>query len=235
MKRFYEQVTCAPHSDGFLIHLDGKPVKTPAGVVLVTPSERLAAAIADEWRVQVDTIDPQTMPLTQILVTALERGQNDRPAIQAEVLGYVNTDLLCYHAAQPEALAEEQAQIWAPWLLWFRDKTGVALQTTTNLSALTQPAAAHAAVKDWLDRTKLWDFTAIQMVTGMSGSVILALAFVAGDASPEDVFHAAHIEEIYRSRFYNEGLHGQDPHHEKTQKAFMRDLSALRFFLNALD
>ncbi|WP_317617661.1 ATP12 family protein [Sphingomonas daechungensis] len=44
--------------------LDGKPVKTPARVPLVVPTEALAEGIAAEWNDVAETIDPRAMPLT---------------------------------------------------------------------------------------------------------------------------------------------------------------------------
>lgn len=234
MKRFYKLVTAAPAGQGYFIHLDGKPVKTPSGQEIIVPGETLAGHVVLEWAAQTDVIDPQTMPLTQILITALERGEQDRDAIRDQVLEYLNTDLLCYRTDMPEVLSKRQAATWDPWLTWFAGQSGVMLETTFKLAALTQPAAAHDFVRQKIDAAARWDFTAIQMVTALSGSVVLALAFADGKAMPEDVFAAAHVDELYRAGLYNEELHGRDPHQEKTQNAFLKDLQALRLFLDSL-
>lgn len=234
MKRFYKVVTPFRGPQGYLIHLDGKPVKTPSGQEISVPSEKLAAHVVGEWAAQRDVIDPQTMPLTQILITALERGEQDRDAIRDQVLEYLNTDLLCYRTDMPEELSARQAATWNPWLEWFAAQSGVMLGTTFQLVALTQAPAAHDYVRGVIDQSARWDFTAIQMVTALSGSVVLALAFAAGRASPEDIFAASHVDELYRAGLYNEALHGRDPHQEKTQNAFLQDLRALRLFLDSL-
>lgn len=235
MKRFYKLVTSFPGPNGHLIHLDGKPVKTPSGQEIVVPSEALAGHVVLEWAAQKDVIDPQTMPLTQILITALERGDQDRDAIRDQVLQYLNTDLLCYRTDMPEVLSARQAATWDPWLKWFAERSGVQLETTFKLVALMQPAGAHDYARGVIDKAARWDFTAIQMVTALSGSVVLALAFAAGDATPEDIFAASYVDELYRAGLYNEELHGRDPHQEKTQRAFLQDLQALRLFLDSLD
>lgn len=235
MKRFYKIVTFARHDDHYHIHLDGKAVRTPSGQALAVPGEKLARIVMQEWAAQMDTLIPDTMPLTQILTTALERSGTQRQEIENTVMGYLDTDLLCYRTVMPDALAQKQAEIWDPWLRWFEEQAGVALGTTTHLTALSQPRAAHDYARSVLQAADQWDFTALQMVTASSGSLVLALAFVARAASADDVFAAAHLEELYRSALYNEELYGRDPHQEKTQTAFLGDLNALRLFLDSLD
>ncbi len=233
MKRFYTLVTTAKDESGHVIHLDGKPIKTPDGRVVVAPTETLARHIVQEWAGQGGVIDSETMPLTQILVTALGRGEN-RPEIEKTILGYLDTDLLCYRAELPEALADRQSAIWDPWLQWFAAQSGAALSTTPGLSALKQPQAAHDYTTGFVRAADQWHFAVIQMVTASTGSIILGMAFAAGAATPEDVFWAAQVEELYRAELYNEPLYGPDPHQEKTQKALLRDLHALRLFLDSV-
>lgn len=234
MKRFYKIVTTAPGSDGFHIHLDGKPVKTPDGKIIVAPNEALAAHIAAEWAAQVTEIDPETMPMTQILVTCLSGTPEIRADIEKNILGYLNTDLLCYRTVMPEVLAERQAALWDKWLDWFAVKSGVRLETTNTLSALQQDQKAHDYLAQTVRAMNGWVFNVMQIVTGSSGSVILGLAFIDGAATPDDVFSASLVDEIYRASLYNELLYGPDPHQQKIHTAMMRDLNALRLFLDAI-
>src|SRR5258708_22314797 len=50
MKRFYKETAVAAGDGGYRVLLDGKPMRTPAKAVLVTPTQALAEAIAAEWR-----------------------------------------------------------------------------------------------------------------------------------------------------------------------------------------
>lgn len=234
MKRFYNNVSVSPVEDGYSIHLDGKPVKTPARQVLMAPTHKLAELIAVEWDAQADTIDPDTMPLTQVMTTAMDCGVADRAAIAEEVLGYLDTDLLCYRAEEPEAIRIRQQERWDPWLIWFEHVSGNRLHTTTGLSALKQPQGAHDYAAKAVRHADDFHFMAIQMTTAISGSLVLALAFVEGVATPDDVFQCAQLEELYRNEFYNEDFYGQAPHQEKAHAGILRDLNALRVFLDSL-
>lgn len=234
MKRFYKMVTTAKAGDSYEIHLDGKPVRTPARQVLLAPTQKLADAIAGEWIAQIDVINPETMPLTQIMTTAMDCQVSDRAVIESEILGYLNTDLLCYRAETPEAIAARQDAVWGLWLGWFEKQCGVKMLTTTGFVALRQPQAAHDYAASIVRLADHHVFTALQMVTAASGSLILALAFIAKAATPDDVFQAAQLEELYRNEFYNEEFYGKAPHQEKSHNSILRDLNALRVFLDAV-
>ncbi|MGZ9097592.1 MAG: ATP12 family chaperone protein [Micavibrio sp.] len=234
MKRFYTLVTTRKDGNGYLILLDGKPIKTPDGRLVSVPTETLAGHVVQEWARQSEVIDSETMPLTQILVTAQGRGEKDRPDIEKTILGYLDTDLLCYRAELPAALVARQSASWDPWLKWFEAQSGVTLLTTPGLSALVQPKAAHDYTTRVVKAADQWHFTVIQMVTAVTGSIVLGMAFAAGAATPDNVFQAAQVEELYRSELYNEPLYGPDPHQEKTQNGLLRDLNALRLFLDSI-
>ena len=79
-KRFYKSVLLA--DDGLSIQLDGRNLRSPAGNLLRLPTMALASAIADEWRAQIDDIDPATMPLVSLAVTVIARGSGNNASIQ---------------------------------------------------------------------------------------------------------------------------------------------------------
>ena len=117
MRRVYARVETRPVSNGrgdgsWGVALDGKPVRTPAKHELVVPSETLAAAIAAEWDAQREDIRPATMPLLRLAATAIDRTAAQRDLIVAETAGYAGTDLVCYRAEGPPALAARQHAVW---------------------------------------------------------------------------------------------------------------------------
>ncbi|MCB9988383.1 MAG: ATP12 chaperone family protein [Rhodospirillales bacterium] len=234
MKRFYKQVEPHESAAGYEIRLDGRPVKTPGGVCLLAPGKSLATAVAAEWQAQGEEIIPDSMPLTQILTTAQERVAQARPVMQAQVLNYLDTDLLCYPAGEPADLAARESERRAPWLDWFADTYGARLETTTGLAAVRHPEAAHEAVRETVEAMDDFHFTVLQLVTGLSGSLVLALAFINRACNPEDLFAAVHVEEQHKAALYNEDVHGPAPLEEKKQAAFRRDAEAAWQFLDLI-
>ena len=235
MKRFYKEASSQEVGDGYTVCLDGKPVRTQAGTTLTAPEKSIADMIVKEWNDQKDVIDPSLMPMTQIVTTTCDHVAQVRPVVTQEVMRYLNTDLIFYRADDQVPLAARQQQAWDKWVSWFAVRSNSRLATTTTLAALSQPQSAHDELRNSIDGLSLWRFSVLQIVTAMTGSVILALAFVEGDASVEDLEHAMYVEETYRGEIYNEALHGAAPQQERAIAANRRDLAALAHILKVMN
>ncbi len=226
MKRFYKLVSTEKAVGGFHILLDGKPVKTKSGAFLCAVNEGIATRLMQEWAQQTDDILPDSMPFTQILNTKIDRVSNEREAMSGYVLKYIDTDLICYFADEPQELLSQQKDKWNLWLDWFEKEFGVPLQTTTGLAALSQDKAAHKVVTDYVATLDDEHFTILQFITSISGSVILGLAMVKGAAKAGQVFDACFVEESFRDSMYDVEKYGSDPALEKEQKSKIRDFNA---------
>jgi chaperone required for assembly of F1-ATPase len=234
MKRVYKVVSHTKTEDGYVLQLDGKSVKTPLGQPLASPNKPLADAIVQEWALQGDEVFPDSMPMTQMLNTSLDRTR-ERDAITKAVLKYLDTDLLCYRIKEPEELARRQKDVWDRWLTWFDEHFESPLKTTFGIDALKQDEKTHKQIWNYLEALDEYYFAVLQIVTSATGSIVLGLAFLEHAATEEDVFNAAEIEEIYHSELANEAEYGADPVQEKRQNALKRDLQDSRKFLDYLD
>lgn len=231
MKRFYKLVSTQKVATGYEILLDGRPVKTALKNTLCVEKEELANELVKEWAAQGENIIPDTMPLTQIVNTRIDRVSQERAAMSQAVLKYLDTDLLCYRTDDPPELAAAQEEAWDPVLTWFAGRFGVELETTTALTALEQPGAAHEEVRSCVEKLDDDRFTILQLVTPLSGSLVLAIAFLEGEVSAQQVFGCAHVEEHFKAEIYNEEKYGPDPAEEKKDRAMLSDLKAAEIFL----
>ncbi len=197
-KRFYKTAEVATAPGGFSVTLDGRPVRTPVGAPLVLPTEALAAAVAEEWLAQRETIQPHTMPLTQLAATALDRVAPRREAIIGQALSYASTDLLCYRAEAPPDLIDRQEAGWQPLLDWLSEACGATLEATQGIVPLRQPAAALDTLRDVL--AELCDLELTVLVTAMqtSGSLVIALALVRGRVDADTAFELSQLDESYQ-------------------------------------
>ncbi len=234
MRRFYELVTTEDTSEGIVINLDGRPVKAKSGQSLFAPNESAASFMVEEWLAQGEDIIPDTMPVTQIISTMIDRVIEQRPSISPLVLKYLDTDLICYLADMPKELADEQSKYWAPVRKWFEQKYDVSLETTTSLAAVLQDKKAHDGVALYVDGLDDLHFTLLQLVTSVSGSLILALAMLDKEISALDVFNACFIEEHHKDKIYDADKYGLDPMIEKKQKSVLRDLEAVEGLIACL-
>lgn len=234
MKRFYTLVTTHKTDHGYAVHLDGKPVKTAKKFLLIAPNEALANEIMTEWASQEDAIKPDTMPLTALLNTKIDRVSAERESMTAQVMKYLNTDLVCYRAAEPPRMKQAQENAWNPALDWFETRYKTRLETTTDLAAITHPQPVHDDVLKTITVMNDDQFTVLQAVTMDTGSIVLALMFMAGAIDADALYHAARVEAIEQGKIYLESEYSKDPHQEVKDKALMRDLTAAQSYRDTL-
>lgn len=224
-RRFYKTATSTPVDGGWGIRLDGKPLRSPAKRPFVLPTEALAAAIAEEWQAQGEKIAPVSMPLMQFAATAIDRLADDRTALVEEIAGYGHSDLVCYRAAEPPALARRQEETWQPLVAWAAERYDVALNVTTGVMAVPQPAHARATFRRVLEACDLFALTALAGATGSAGSLVIALATMEGCLSPDAAADAALLDELFQAERW-----GSDPEAERRRAAIRAELHAAQRF-----
>ena len=173
MKRFYTEVGTRRDGSGWVVLLDGRPVRTPARALLAVPAEALAVDIGEEWRAQGDEIEPGSMRLTRLATTVVDLMPARRPDAIAEAAGYAGTDLLCYRAEHPAELVARQARAWQPWLDWAERQYDARLTVAAGIMPVTQPDAALRALQAAVERLDDWRLVGLHAVTTLLGSLIL--------------------------------------------------------------
>ena len=145
-KRFWKDVTCVAEENGFSIHLDGRPTRTPARAPLILPTRALAEIAAEEWREVGEFIDPATMPITRIVNSALDAVAKRRSEVADDCARYAGSDLLCYRAEEPRRLVERQSLHWDPVLAWAKDTHGWRFTLAGGVVHVAQPEIGRAHV-----------------------------------------------------------------------------------------
>ncbi len=234
MKKFYKEASSKKSEDGYTILLDNKPVKTPLGRELSSPTQPLADLMCKEWEEQVEDIVPDSMPINQIITTALDRVANDREEIARQVLAYLDTDMICYRADQPENYAIRQKEAWDTWINWFDELTGEKLETTTALIAIKQSSNNNQFVSNYIKGLALYKFTVFQLLVSITGSIILSMAFMHRKLDTTELFNLSHVEDLLRSEIYNEDFYGTDPIQERKWNVTKKDFTAIDQILKNL-
>lgn len=204
-KRFYKRAEAIAVEDGFSIALDGRHARTPAKHPLVLPTEALGAAVAAEWEAQGETIDPATMPLTRIANVAIDGVARESEAVAAEIVKYAGSDLVCYRAEHPERLVAKQSAHWDPVLGFARDHLGARFLLAEGVMFVGQPDEALEAVAHAIPRHDVFALTALNVLTTLTGSALIALALHRGALDVEAAWAAANVDDDW-----NEELWGYD-------------------------
>ena len=224
MKRFYKLVSHEKKPEGYAILLDGRTVKTKSGAALNAQNEQVATEIVREWAQQGEKINPDNMPFTQILSTRIDQIPKKREAMNKAVPKYLDTDLICYPAENPQELYDLQERHWAAWRDWIAKRFGHSLQVTTGLRALKQPPELHKTIAAHVEAMNDDIFALLQVAVPISGSLALGLALIEGKAEADEVFKACFVEEHYKDEFYLVDEYGRDPLSEHKQRVCLRDL-----------
>ncbi|WP_118133764.1 ATP12 family chaperone protein [Oceanicella sp. SM1341] len=198
-KRFWKAAGVAEAEGGHAITLDGRPVRTPAKAALVLPTRALAEAVAAEWDAQGETVDPASMPLTRLSNTTLDRVGPAHDEVALMVAEYGGTDLLCYRAESPEALAARQAAAWDPLLDWAEATYGARLAPVAGVMHVAQPPEALARLAAAVAGHPPFRLTALADLVSLSGSLVIGLAVAEGHLSAEAAWPLSRIDEDWQS------------------------------------
>lgn len=198
MKRFYRTVAVDVGAGGFMVTLDGKPIRTPRKLPFAVPGRALAEAVAREWSEQGETLNPAAMRLGRIANTAIDLVAGQREQVIRQVAVYAETDLLCYRATEPPELVARQAEIWDPLLAWLAAAHDAHLTAGTGVTPHRQDERALLAVTAAVAAFDSFPLTALHMATAAAGSVVIALALAAGRLDAASAAEAALIDDTWQ-------------------------------------
>ncbi len=211
MKKFYKTVEAGTAPGGYVIRLDRKPIKTPLQKPLILTSEKLAVAIAQEWQAQKENIVPASMPLTQLANTMIDKARgDDRILMMEDIIRYAGSDLVCYFGDRPADLLERQKKNWLPLLSWINDEFGIELSYVTGIQYQNQSDEAVKKFEGLIKNMDDADFTIMQDVTAITGSAVIALAFLKMHLDVEAAYEAACVDEIYQLEKWGEDKPARD-------------------------
>ncbi len=111
---------------------------------------------------------------------------------------------MLYRAEGPDALVKRQEELWDDALVKLARHFGVLFQPTIGIIHQPQPAATLARLRDVLGGESLFPLTAMNAITSITGSGLLALALRRDLLDAEQVWAAAHVDEDH-----NIGLWGE--------------------------
>jgi chaperone required for assembly of F1-ATPase len=229
MKRFYRKAAPVHTASGHGISLDGRPVRTPGKRDLIVPSAALAAAMAEEWNAQQEEVRPAAMPLTRLATTTVDRIARNRETLVQQIANYAETDLVCYRAAHPLALAVRQQAVWQPLIDWAVLRYDAPLAVTTGVIPKRQSAVSLRAFAAAVAEQDDFALTALYVATAACGSLVIALALLEGRLDTEEAFAASQLDESFQIAVW-----GEDAEQAERRRALAADIEAAARFMSLL-
>jgi chaperone required for assembly of F1-ATPase len=228
MKRFWTETSITTDPHGFTLLLDGRPMRLPGGDALAISSRPLADAIAAEWRAPALGMEVQVqhLPLTQLAATATLRIARQPADTAAAITAYGESDLLCYHAAEPESLVRRQQEGWQPWLDWAARRYDAFLVVTDGLGFVPQNPQSLAALAQAVALHDAHGLAALGVIVPIFGSLVLGLAVTDRALDAEEAFRLCCLDETFQEERW-----GQDAEAATRRRAAGEEIAiAARYF-----
>jgi len=130
--------------------------------------------------------------------------------VEAEIVKYAASDLICYRAGAPEGLAAAQSSAWDPLVAFAREKLGAKLALAEGVMFIEQPQEAldafARAVRDYVGEGAgaPLRLAALHVMTTLSGSAVLALAAARHEIDAGKAWEAANVDEDWQMRAWGE-------------------------------
>lgn len=223
--RFWAEARVLEMDNGYAVHLDDRPVRTPAKASLVVPTRPLAQEIAAEWDRQEGELDPSAMPLTRAANATLDKVMPQHAEVAAMIADYGDSDLTCYRADRPDSLVSRQADAWDPLLDWAEDELGARLKPVAGVMHHPQDPAALQSLSRRVHAMDAWRLTGLHDLVALSGSLIIGLAATMDLYPPERLWQISRVDESWQEEQW-----GID--HEAREQAARKEndfLNAKRF------
>lgn len=198
VKRFWSDVTLRETAGAWSIALDERALKTPARAAFAVAPHALAEAIAEEWRVCGEEIDPRMMPLTGLANAAIDHVAPAPARFAADLAQYAEGDLLCYRAEHPPKLVEAQAAAWDPLLDWARARFDVPFAVTAGIVHVPQAAATVARLSDAIQSAPPFALAALSPIVTIGGSLVTALALFEEAVGLDTAWEAVSLDERWQ-------------------------------------
>lgn len=224
IRRFYKEVTLAAlPGGGWQVMLDSRGVRTVGGKPQIAPTQALGEALAAEWRQQGDRIDPASLPLRDMADYAIDMVAADPAGVARGLIGYAETDTLCYRADPDEPLHARQQVVWEPLLSAFEAAHGIALVRVSGVLHRPQPPAALAVLQARLTALDPFVLAGVEAMTRLAASLVTALAAL--DATHEDepraLWQAVCLEEEWQADLWGRDWEAEE-RRERREADFLR-------------
>lgn len=223
MKRFWTGVAVEQAGDGWRVLLDGRAIRTQGGAAQIVPTRALAELLANEWRAQGETVDPAGFPARAMADYAIDQVAPDPSATVEKLLGYAETDTLCYRADPDEPLHRRQWELWEPLVSAFEAREGVKLERVSGIVHRPQPRATIDALRQRLERENPFTLAALETMASLAASLCVALEALEPNADPAALWAAAELEEQWQADLWG-----------REQEAEARRAKRKRDFLRAV-
>ena len=200
-KRFYQNAAVGEGAP-YPILLDGRAVKTPAGSALAVPARALGAS--DRRRVGTRKASASIPPPCRSRGSPTRSSTASRrtPSRSRRRSRNISAPICSAIAPmRPRGWCRCRRSIGIPILAWARETLGARFVLSEGVMFVAQPESAVAAARAAIPSDP-WRLGAVNVITTLTGSALIALAVAHGQLGVDDAWTAAHVDEDWNMKFW---------------------------------
>ena len=201
MKKFWKIVQVKKKlKNSFEILLDKRILKTPMQKDLIFSNYKIAKETALEWDIDEKEINTENMVFYGLISTAIDKISNDKVSYIENVLGFINTDLICYRADGPNELVDLQNNSWNPIISFIKKYIDVELKFFIGVMPSKQSLDIFNRLKTLINSFSDIEISALHRMTNLTGSIFISICILKGDVLKNEAFELSFLDELYQAK-----------------------------------
>ena len=201
MKKFWKIVQVKQKlKNSFEILLDKRILKTPMQKDLIFSNYKIAKETALEWDIDEKEINTENMVFYGLISTAIDKISNDKVSYIENVLGFINTDLICYRADGPDELVDLQNSSWNPINSFIKKYIDVEVEFFIGVMPSKQSIEIFNRLKTLINSFSDIEISALHRMTNLTGSIFISICILKGDVLKNEAFELSFLDELYQAK-----------------------------------
>ena len=201
MKKFWKNVHVNKKlKNSFEILLDEKILKTPMQKDLILSNYKIANETALEWDINEKEINTENMVFYSLISTAIDKIKYDKVSYIDNVLGFINTDLICYRADAPNELVDLQNSSWNPIVSFIKKYIDVEVEFFIGVMPSKQSLEIFIRLKTLINSFSDIEISALHRITNLTGSIFISICILKGDVLKNEAFELSFLDEMWQAK-----------------------------------
>jgi chaperone required for assembly of F1-ATPase len=201
MKKFWKNVQVKKKlKNSFEILLDKRILKTPMQKDLIFSNYKIAKETALEWDISEKEINTENMVFYGLISTAIDKIHHDKVSYIENVLGFINTDLICYRADGPNELVDLQNSSWNPIISFIKKYIDVELKFFIGVMPSKQSLEIFVRLKTLINSFSDIEISALHRMTNLTGSIFISICILKGDVLKNEAFELSFLDELWQAK-----------------------------------
>ncbi len=230
MKKFWKIVQVKKKSiNSYEILLDDKILRTPLKKKLIISNAKIAEEIYKEWNQDTNFIDTDNMIFYGIISTSIDKIYINRKLYIDDMLHFIDTDLICYRAENPDDLVRLQSKNWDPIISKVEKYINNKIAVFNGIMPVGQNKVIKNTITKSLTKFSDLEISVMHRITNITGSIFLALCVLKNDIIKKDVFELSYLDELWQAQNW-----GYEEEASRNRKKIKNELNRIVYFLDCL-